>query len=641
MARNGKQGKTSAPSSCCQWLCDYQQSLERDHAVNQSREIHWSWGRLGSFAAVIAVAIVFRNNLVWAGMGALVFLILFLLTVLRHTDCQNKRQFTEYLLMVVKESLHPSTEASSPVRRWQRPCDPIDPSMHLAPFFPSGSTWNLTGQELDDLDVYAAPVGIFGLLHRCSTKPGARRLGDMLETLLLSADDITQRQQMIKWLATYNLERLHIMASALPLRGLSDQLDQLVSLLKKTRVNPQPRISLGIRLWSLVSGPLIAYGMLQVLLFDLSWAIPLALLLLINGFIRGVFRSMFRFCWESMAPYTELVYTLRCFLFHAEQASRVLPDEVSLGRLKTCFRSITTEAKIPSICQWLDMAKLGAIVRNPLELAVFYDLHVAEAALKRVVSQQQNLLNGLAALAETEALNSLACFAAGSTTSCYPQLSTDVRLDIKAGRHPLLPDRDSIPNDVHMAPEHGSWVITGPNAAGKSTFLRMVGVHCLLAQIGSAVPAEGMTLSPLRLMTDVRVRDDLAKHESYFLSEVRRLRRIIMDRMESPAILGLIDEPFQGTNSQERRAAGIALLEHLMASKHLFLLATHQDSLAQRASTCQNAANYHFQEELVQAGIQFNYRLQSGPATTRTAIRILEQEGYPNAFLERARDLMV
>jgi hypothetical protein len=430
------------------------------------------------------------------------------------------------------------------------------------------------------------------------------------------------------------------MASALSLRGHSDHLDQLVSLLKSTQANHHHKISGAIRLWSLVSGPLIIYALIQ-LLINSTWLGPLVLCLVINSSLRWLFRSMFQSCWKSMAPYTNLVYTLRCFQFYAEQASRGLPQEISLATLQNHFDALVKQAEIPSICEWLDMAKLGATVRSPLNVILFYDLHVAEAVLKHVVSQRERMLLGLSALAELEALNSLACFAAESPISCYPQLSTDILLNIRAGRHPLLPHRGSVPNDVLMNINQRIWVITGPNAAGKSTFLRMVGIHCLLSQIGSAVPAEGMTFCPLRLMTDVRIRDDLAKHVSYFLSEVRRLRRIIMDTVDSPPILGLIDEPFHGTNSQERTAAGIALLEHLMDAKHFFLLATHQESLMQRAATCCIAVNYHFQEELTETGIQFNYHLQPGPAKTKTAIRILEQEGYPKSFLERARDLML
>jgi DNA mismatch repair ATPase MutS len=168
----------------------------------------------------------------------------------------------------------------------------------------------------------------------------------------------------------------------------------------------------------------------------------------------------------------------------------------------------------------------------------------------------------------------------------------------------------------------------------------MVGVNLLLAQIGAAVPAREMTLCPVRLQTDVRIRDDLAKHESYFLSEVRRLRRMVVDAETATPLLGLIDEPFRGTNSSERTAAGIALTEHLMASNNLFLLATHEETLAQTAAASDSAENYHFQEQLTDTGIVFDYRLRPGPAGTKTAIRILEQERYPQALLDRARTLM-
>jgi DNA mismatch repair ATPase MutS len=144
----------------------------------------------------------------------------------------------------------------------------------------------------------------------------------------------------------------------------------------------------------------------------------------------------------------------------------------------------------------------------------------------------------------------------------------------------------------------------------------------------------------VRLITDVRIRDDLARHESYFLSEVRRLRRLVLDVEPGTPMLGLIDEPFRGTNSQERAAAGVALLEHLMASSNLFVIATHEEVLAQTAAGTPSAGNYHFQEHLHDGGIAFDYLLRPGPAGTKTALRILEREGYPQTLLERAKRLM-
>ena len=111
MGQKANQGKTSAQSGCHGWLREYRQTLEQDHRVYQSREIHWSWGRLGTFSACVAVAIVLRHNLLLAGLAVLVFLALFSYAVLRHTDWQSKRRFAEYLL-TVEQTLAVTGEAS-------------------------------------------------------------------------------------------------------------------------------------------------------------------------------------------------------------------------------------------------------------------------------------------------------------------------------------------------------------------------------------------------------------------------------------------------------------------------------------------------------------------------------------------------
>ncbi|MCP4451382.1 MAG: hypothetical protein GY809_07970 [Planctomycetes bacterium] len=113
-----------------------------------------------------------------------------------------------------------------------------------------------------------------------------------------------------------------------------------------------------------------------------------------------------------------------------------------------------------------------------------------------------------------------------------------------------------------------------------------------------------------------------------------------MDTNATIPLFCLIDEPFRGTNSPERTAAGVALLEHLLASQHLVLLATHEEQLAQTALRSETAENHHFQETLTDTGITFEFDLRPGPASTRTAIRILEQEHYPASLVKRARDLM-
>jgi len=614
--------------------------LTAERADDARREHNWSWARLGSFGVAFLFFILARHHLMVAVGGTLLLLLIFMFTVLKHADWQRKRRSAEQRLRIVKESLHLAVQAGAPVRSSRRPTDPLHATMMSPQILESGPTWPLTDQERDDLDLYAEPVGIFGLLNRCSTDQGARRLRDMLDASLLVAEDIQRRQDMVRWLAAAHEERIHIMASALPLRRVSEGLDQLVMLIRDIAAHPHPQASLIIRLWSLLSGPAMGYALLKVLLGEFVWAQALVLLMLINGLIQCLYRSMFRGMRDSVLSFVPLVGTLRCFLAHAEQSGQDLPDQTELRRLKAALDEVVTMTGIPTLCQWLEMASLGGIVRTPLNIALFYDLHVGEAVVQRLLLHRDRLMAGVAALAELEALNSLACFAAEQEGTCYPVPVPDKLLAIREGSHPLISTEEMHRNGIRRVSRKRIWVVTGPNAAGKSTFLRMVGVNCLLAQVGGAVAAESMHWSPVRLVTDVRVRDDLAKHESYFMSEVRRLRRIIMDTEEDPPILGLIDEPFRGTNSQERSAAGVALLEHLIASTHLFLVATHEELLAQCAVRSPGAENYHFCEQLTDSGITFDYALRRGPASTKTAIRILEQEGYPKRFLERARALI-
>jgi len=627
---------------CRDRLTVWRETLERQRAEYARRETRWSWLRLAGFLACgVTIAVVaFLASVLVALPAAVPILVAFRYAVLRHLDWKSKRTTTDRMLVVVGELLHDAIKERQPVRDGQRPSDPDDAAAVLPTIIDWGPTWPLSDQERDDLDLYAPPVGIFGLLNHTSTDQGARRLRDMLDGPCLSSEHIEQRQAAIHWLDEQEQKRIAVVASALPLRRRSGLLDALVKRLRETQANPHSTAVRWLRLWSVVSGLLFLHGLFQVFHGRYVWINGLILLLVLNSLIGFFFRTLIGALKEAVLPLVELAPALRGLLAVARCGRENLPSETALNVLREQFDKVTTEGQVPSLCERLAWMSLGGLARSLLNLIVFYDLHVAEAILARFVPSRDILLEGIAALAEFETLSSLACFSAAQPVKCYPKLIGETTLAIEDGRHPLIASDEATGNGVHLTGDKRMWVITGPNAAGKSTYLRMVGVNLLLAQIGSAVCARDMRLCPVRLLTDVRIRDDLAKHESYFLSEVRRLRRMIVDAQTETPLLGLIDEPFRGTNSSERTAAGIALVEHLLDCKHLFLLATHEETLAETAAVSDAAENYHFQEHLTDAGIVFDYQLRSGPASTKTAIRILEQEHYPPTLLARARELM-
>lgn len=623
-------------------LAAYRQQQQRDLAAYARLEKRWSWLRLVTFLTCVAaiVAVAWFYGLLIAGLAATPMVAIFCCCVWRHLTWRQRRITTDRILVIVDESLRDAVGDRTPVRAWQRPADPQNPAMELPTIIESGPTWPLTDQERDDLDLYARPVGIFGLLNRNSTDQGARRLRDMLDAPCLSRQHIADRQAAIRWLQRQQEQRIAIMASALPLRKRCGQLDELALRLGRTELNRYPRASKWIRAWSGLSGLLFLYGLIQIFDRHFGWVSPLILLALFNMVLIGLNRAMFDQLREAVEPLVSLASALRGFQGVAQCAVENLPQETQLNVLRQRLDKVVTEGRIASLCERLAWMGLGGVARSLLNIVVFYDLHVAEAILVRFVPNRTTLLEGLAAMAEFEALASVACLACEQADMCYPTFVSDMKVSIAQGRHPLIAGQWSRPNDLELSGQGRMWVITGPNAAGKSTYLRMVGVNLLLAQVGSAVTAREMTLSPVRLMTDVRIRDDLAKHESYFLSEVRRLRRMVEDTGAETPLFGLIDEPFRGTNSSERTAAGVALTEYLMASGNLFLLATHEETLARTAAASDSAQNHHFQEHLTDKGIEFDYTLRPGPAVTRTAIAILEQERYPRTLLDRARDLM-
>ncbi len=622
------------------WLAAYRQGLQHDRTRFRGLEARWSWIRLIAFVAGVAFVVLLRHNVPMAAGAGIVGFAAFMGAVLRHTKWEGKRAFIERALIVAAESAHASTRRDCPARSWERPQEPQEASSPLPQVIDPGPVWALTDQERDDLDLYGPPVGVFGLLNRTSTPLGARRLRDVLDSPSLSPEHIRRRREAVCWLERHNKRRLGLMATLLLLRNHSKHLDRFVRLLRETEYPSISSATRAIRLWSALSGLVFVGSVLGIANGQYVWARLLTGLLLANGAILIVARSLLRRLDAAVSPWTTLRSMLTCFLAVAQHGGQELPDETQLSLLKERFRDITSNARVPSLCEWLEWAGLHGLVRAVLNLIVFFDLHIAEAVLARVVPNRHVLLHGLSAMAELETFCSLGCFSAELPIRCYPQPGEDRTLSIEDGRHPLIPEQNVTPNSIHLSPEASTWVVTGPNAAGKSTFLRMVGVNVLLAQIGTAVAAKQMTWSPVRLITDVRIRDDLAHNESYFLSEVRRLRRLVLDAEPGTPVLGLIDEPFRGTNSQERTAAGIALLEHLMASRNLFLIATHEEMLARTAADCMSARNFHFQEHLRDGGIAFDYLLRPGPAGTKTALRILEQEGYPKTLLERARGLM-
>jgi hypothetical protein len=271
---------------------------------------------------------------------------------------------------------------------------------------------------------------------------------------------------------------------------------------------------------------------------------------------------------------------------------------------------------------------INAVV--PWDVFFTYRLEQYKLAMKTLLPEW------LDAWYELEALNSLANFAYLNPGYAFPELdgiggSDEALFLSKALGHPLIPDEAKVCNDFILEKLGEVVLITGSNMSGKSTFLRTVGVNLCLAFAGSPVNASLMRTKSFRLFSVIQVSDSLTDGISYFYAEVRRLRELLnaLDTDHEHPLFFLIDEIFRGTNNRERQIGGQAFVTNLVGGKGMGLISTHDLDLVTFTEDLPEVINYHFQEDVTQGRLIFDYQLRPGPSKTTNALAIMRMEGLP------------
>ncbi len=213
---------------------------------------------------------------------------------------------------------------------------------------------------------------------------------------------------------------------------------------------------------------------------------------------------------------------------------------------------------------------------------------------------------------------------------CKPEFDEKCELRVTEGYHPLI----SKPVKNSIAASRGV-LLTGSNASGKSTFLKMMALSSLLAQTIYTVTAEKYIASFYYLYSSMSLRDDLESGDSYYIVEIKSIKRILDNRaLQKGKILCFVDEVLRGTNTVERIAASTQILYSMTGEDIQCFAATHDIELTQLLEDVYD--NYHFEEEVKDGDVLFNYQLRPGKATTRNAIKLLEIMGYEKDIIQNA-----
>ena len=230
---------------------------------------------------------------------------------------------------------------------------------------------------------------------------------------------------------------------------------------------------------------------------------------------------------------------------------------------------------------------------------------------------------------EIEALTALGSYAYEHSDHVFPEfIESGPYLHAEGMAHPLLPRSHAVPNDIELGKELQLLVISGPNMAGKSTFIRSVGINVVLAQMGAPVCARRFVLSSLEVAASICVLDSLQGGLSRFYAEITRLKTIDTLCSGPTPVLFLMDELLSGTNSHDRRIGTESFVRSLLSRNAIGLITTHDLALAKIAESLNgHAANFHFADSIENGKLHFDYRLTPGIVQTANALTLMRSIG--------------
>lgn len=306
---------------------------------------------------------------------------------------------------------------------------------------------------------------------------------------------------------------------------------------------------------------------------------------------------------------------------------------VLLNRSKQQIRFNDEEAsfQIKKLKTILDRFDLRLNLVGPILLNSFLLWDVRQMlALNEWRRENKLLVPGLFKLiAEMEVLNSLATLRFNHPDWCFPKFSEQhFVFETEELGHPLIPQTERIVNDFEIKNNQLISLVTGSNMAGKSTFLRSIGVNIVLAQMGAPVCAKTFTVSPVRLMTSMRITDNLAENTSTFYAELKKLKSIIEAVNNGERIFILLDEILRGTNSRDRHTGSDALISQLIRHDAFAIIATHDLELAGLEKRYPKAIeNYHFDVQVKGEELFFDYKLKHGVCHSLNASLLMKKIG--------------
>ncbi|MDR0538593.1 MAG: DNA mismatch repair protein MutS [Tannerellaceae bacterium] len=474
-----------------------------------------------------------------------------------------------------------------------------------------------------DLDIFGTH-SLFQSINRTTTILGKEQLASYLTQPLTNKTDILQRQASINELSNLTPLRQHFYVEG-------------HIMLQKEEENRAPTgleqlipTAFGNKFWALAS-KIIPAGWIAIFIGTATSLIPPT----VTGYIFFL-SAIIANCrikkinkLHRTVNNMEKIFTAYSSLMKIIEATPFETHILSTLRSNLSIHGTAASQAIRKLSSYIGILDQRATITGALlNIFTLRDIRAS------IAIEQWNRNYGIQsaewfkALAHFDALASLAGFSFNHPDYTYPQIADEFRLSAQKMGHPLIPCDSCVRNDINIAHCPTFIIITGANMAGKSTYLRTIGINILLASTGAPVCAQSMVFYPSILATSLRTSDSLAGNESYFFAELKRLKKIIDLLRQGHELFIILDEILKGTNSIDKQKGSFALVNQLISLNASGIIATHDLALATlQQKLPENIQNYCFEADIIDNHLSFTYLLRQGVAENMNATFLMQQMG--------------
>ncbi|UKN01789.1 DNA mismatch repair protein MutS [Paracrocinitomix mangrovi] len=553
--------------------------------------------RLVVFVSAVLIAYFFWGNTTIVAVSLITGFGGFLFLVARYTDIKHKRDFHKKLVELNEAEL----------KSLNRNHEDFD-----------GGKEFLNGDHFfnSDIDLFGRG-SIFQLLNRAGTENGKKTLANLLNSN--DIDNIHKKQEAIKELAIISNWRQNFQVTASMIEN-EVETKGVISWIKSYKHAIPKLFSLVPFIFSIASlAVFVLYGleMIQLGIVVLWFFTGLLITMIFFKKINVLYADAGKMR-ETFSQYSKMIAAIENEEFKSQllvdlknelATDGVAASEV-LGKLSKEINNLDQRNNI-----------IFGILANGFLL---WDLRYSYRIEKWMSDNEAAIEKWFESVATFDAYNGLGNYAFIHTAHIYPNLVDDnTIIKAKALGHPLLDPNKRVDNDIEIG-KGNFFIVTGANMAGKSTFLRTTALSIVMANCGLPICAKSFDYHPIKLISSMRTSDSLQDDESYFFSELKRLK-FIVDQIKQDTYFIILDEILKGTNSKDKAEGSKKFVQKLVASHSTGLIATHDLSLCTLADEYAEVKNHYFDAQIINDELYFDYQFKDGVCQNMNASFLLKK----------------